>query len=152
MKSFIEPSIKEAFKQESNRKYFRQTCISYFIMLFSIIFYFENHANTLIFILKSSSFSFKCYLLLSLILFFFVSFIICSLIAKSKSKKMYFQMCQDYLFYVALESDEVLTFHKISLERSIYTNRIKRIESDKRAAMIASASSRSHHTTSVHYV
>lgn len=61
-------------------------------------------------------------------------------------------MCQDYLFYIALETDDELTFHKISLERSIYTNRIKRIESDERAVMIANASARNYHTTTVHYV
>jgi len=147
MKSFINPLVKESFKQESNRKYFRQTVIVYFIMLSVIVLYFSSYINTLLFFLQNSSFSSKCYLLLSLILFFFVSFVICSLIAKSRSKKMYFQMCQDYLFYVALETDEELTFHKIALERSIYTNRIKRIENDKRTAMIAAASSRN-----VHYV
>ena len=146
MKSFIKPSIKEAFKQESNRKYFRQTAIIYFVTLSGTVLCFSQHVSTALLFLQYSSFSSKCYLLLSLILFFFVSFVICSLIAKYKSKKMYFQMCQDYLFYVALEADEVLTFHKIALERSIYTNRIKKIETDKRAVMIANASSRSHRT------
>ena len=117
MKSFIEPTIKEAFKQESNRKYFRQTTIIYFGLLSGIVFYFTSYIQGLAFFLQNSSFTAKCYLILSLVLFFFVSFLVCFLIAKSRSRKMYFQMCQDYLFYVALETDDELTFHKIALEK-----------------------------------